>query len=76
MSNLSIDMGIDIFKKNIANVIRESQLPVGIVYYVFKDILTEVQEVYNDTIQKETQQLAEQLEKEKREKEDVKEHQE
>ena len=77
--NVSINTGIDIFKANIANVISTSQLPVGIIYYVFKDILTEIKDLYNETVQEETQKLQEQIIQENKEEdvEDVKEeHQE
>ena len=73
--NVSINTGIDIFKANIANVISTSQLPVGIIYYVFKDILTEIKDLYNETVQQEAQKLQEQITQEN--KEDVEEeHQE
>ena len=77
--DVSINTGIDIFKTNIANVISTSQLPVGIIYYVFKDILTEIKDLYNETVQEETQKLQEQIIQENKEEdvEDVKEeHQE
>ena len=73
--NVSINTGIDIFKANIANIISTSQLPVGIIYYVFKDILTEIKDLYNETVQQEAQKLQEQITQEN--KEDVEEeHQE
>ena len=63
--NLSINAGIDVFKSNITNVISNSQLPVGIVYYILKDILLEIKGLYNDTLQQEMQKLNKQLEDKK-----------
>ena len=74
--NISINTGIDIFKANIANVISTSQLPVGIIYYVFKDILTEIKDLYNETVQQETQELQKQIEQENKEEDVEEEHQE
>ena len=59
--DISINTGIDIFKANIANVISTSQLPVGIIYYVIKDVLSEIKDLYNEVIQEETQKLQEQV---------------
>lgn len=72
--NVSINAGIDIFKSNIANAINESHLPVGIIYYVLKDVLLELQDLYNDTLQKEMEELNKQL-KENENKNDEKIHQ-
>lgn len=73
--NISVNTGIDIFKSNITNVINTSQLPVGIVYYVFKDILSEVKELYDNIVQEETKKIQDKIKQEN--KEDVeKEHQE
>ena len=62
------------FRNNIAQAISVSQLPVGVLYYVLKDITNDIESLYNKTLQKESEELKEQIEKE--EKEDVKEHQE
>ena len=69
MTNLSINTSINIFKNNMATVIHNSQLPVGILYYVLKDIVNDIQDIYKETLQKEMQEM-------QQEKEDVKEHQE
>ena len=55
--NISTNMGIDVFKSNIANTIATSQLPVGVIYYVLKDVFNEIQDLYKEVIIKEQQEL-------------------
>lgn len=57
--NISINTAIDIFKNNLTNLIGNSQLPVGIMYYILKDITYEIQEVYNNSVEKERQKINE-----------------
>ena len=71
---VSINTNINLFRKNIAEAINVSQLPVGVLYYLLKDILSDVGNVYEETLKKESEEIQKQLEKE--EKEDIKEHQE
>ena len=72
--DISINTSINLFRNNIAEAIRLSQLPVGVVYYILKDVLNDVGEVYDKTLQKESEDIHKQIEEQ--EKEDVKEHQE
>lgn len=76
MTNISINTGIEMFKKNIVETIQLSQLPVGVVYYVLRDISSEIKDTYNNILQKEHNELLAQIKQEEEEKEDVKEHQE
>lgn len=71
---VSINTSINLFRNNIAQAINVSQLPVGVLYFVLKDVVKDIESAYNETLQKESKELKEQIEKE--EKEDVKEHQE
>lgn len=71
---ISINTNINLFRKNIAEAINVSQLPVGVLYYLLKDILSEVGNIYEETLKKESEEIQKQLEKE--EKEDIKENQE
>lgn len=71
---VSINTNINLFRKNIAEAINISQLPVGVLYYLLKDILSDVENIYEETLKKESEEIQKQLEKE--EKEDIKEHQE
>ena len=41
MAEIGINTVMQVFKDNLAMTIKNSQLPIGIIYYVFKD-------VYND----------------------------
>ena len=61
MAEVSINTGINIFKNNIAEVIGRSQLPVGVLYYTLKDILSEIENIYQGVLQKESEDLAKQL---------------
>ena len=72
--NISINTSINLFRKNVAEAINISQLPVGVLYYLLKDIVSEVEKIYDETLQKESEALAKQIEE--KEKEDVREHQE
>ena len=38
------------FKNNLVNTINKSGLPVGIVYYLLKDLLVEVADSYKQTL--------------------------
>lgn len=61
MADISINTGINIFKNNITEVIGRSQLPVGVLYYTLKDILSEIENIYQGVLQKESEDLAKQL---------------
>ncbi len=67
MADLGINTLISVFKKNILNVINNSNLPISVVYYVTKDIFRDVEQIYNETLKKELEEF---------QKEDVQEHQE
>ena len=47
-------------RKQIENIINNSGLPIDAIYFVLKDILNEVTEIYNNEIAKEEIQKAEQ----------------
>lgn len=72
--DISINTSMNLFRNNIAEAIKLSQLPVGAVYYILKDVLKDVGEVYDKTLQKESEDIQRQLEI--KEKEDIQEHQE
>lgn len=60
-----MNLQIENVKQNIINIINNSGLPIGIIYYLFKDINAEISSGYNKALNYEKQQ---QLEKEKQEK--------
>lgn len=37
-------------RTNIINLIGQSELPVGMVYYMFKDLINELNDAYNQSI--------------------------
>ena len=74
MADININTQINLFKKNMATVIGSSQLPVGVLYYVLKDALSEIGFLYENTLQKEAEEIRK--EAEKAEAEDIKENQE
>ena len=47
-------------RKQIENIINQSGLPIDAIYFILKDILNEVTEIYNNEIAKEEIQKAEQ----------------
>lgn len=44
---------IESFKNNINNCINNSQLSIGIIRYILKDILNEIDVLYNNLLQQE-----------------------
>ena len=42
---------------NLIKDIRESGVPIGIVYYMLKDILVNIEREYNDTLEAEAQNI-------------------
>ena len=44
-------------KQSIFEVIEKSQLPIGVIYYLFKDISNELNQIYNATLQQEIAQM-------------------
>lgn len=59
------------FRKQLEKVINESGLSIDAVYFVLKDILNEVTQIYENTIKEEEQQQAILEEQEKKEKENT-----
>lgn len=63
--NLSINTNINIFKDNLINLIGNSNLPIGVVYYIIQNISLELENIYNETLVKEQQEILETSLKEK-----------
>lgn len=47
-------------RKQIEDIINQSGLPIDAIYFVIKDILNEVSEIYNNEVTKEEMQKIEQ----------------
>ena len=73
---MTLNTLINVLKENMTNVINNSQVPIGAVYYVLKDLLSEVEEVYTQSLRKESEERLAEIREMEKEKEDVKEHQE
>lgn len=78
MADISINTQINIFKENLINLIGSSQLPIGVTYYVLNDVYKTIESLYNETLEKERQELLASVKKEKEEaeKEDIENYQE
>ena len=46
------------FRKQIENIINQSGLPIDAIYFVLKDVLAEVSEIYQKEMTKEDQEAA------------------
>ena len=46
------------FRKQIENIINQSGLPIDAIYFVLKDVLAEVSEIYQREMSKEDQEAA------------------
>lgn len=53
-------------KINIINMIKGSEIPIGAIYYMLKDLLSNVEDIYKQSIEieKQTQLLSSQQEEE------------
>lgn len=69
--NISINTNINLLRKNIAEAINVSQLPVGVLYYVLKDVLKDVETLYENTLQKELEEIQKEVNSEKEKTEEV-----
>ncbi len=69
MDNFNIRLNS--LKKNLINIINQSKIPVGAVYYLLKDILTEVEKTYNQSlfIEQQVESINESIENDKNKKE-------
>ena len=53
------------FKRNIDNIIQNSQIPPVMAYYILKDRLNELQKICNEVLQEEMDKFQSQQEKQK-----------
>lgn len=49
-NNMSVNLRIEILKQNILALIGDADLPVGIVYYILKDLFDDITNAYNQSI--------------------------
>ena len=67
MTDVGINTKINIFKDNLITVIGNSQLPIGVSYYILKDVFQNIEILYNETLEKEKKDILSSMEKEKEE---------
>mgnify|MGYP003293419299 CR=1 FL=1 len=72
MTEIGINTVMQVFKDNLAMTIKNSQLPIGIIYYVFKDVYNDLEKIYNETLEKEKQDILSSMEEDKKEDKDKK----
>lgn len=56
-TNMGFNSLLNNFKNDLANTIKKSGLPIGIVYYIVKDLLSEITETYKETLLLEANQI-------------------
>lgn len=60
-----INLKIQQVKQNIAQVVAESKLPVGLAYYIMKDLTQELEQAYFEIVNKEHEELKKQQQENK-----------
>lgn len=60
----NFNLKLNSLKINIINMIKNSEIPVGAIYYMLKDLLSNVEDIYKQSIEieKQTQLLSSQQE--------------
>lgn len=53
----TINYSIENLRKDIYEVVNNSQLPLGIVYFIFKDIFSDVTSAYQNAVMQEMQAM-------------------
>ena len=61
---LGFNTRLNDFKRDMADLMAKSKLPIGSIYYVVKDLLNDVERAYKETLKIEQTVLAEQDKKE------------
>ena len=64
MTEIGINTVMQVFKDNLVMTIKNSQLPIGIIYYIFKDVYNDLEKIYNETLEKEKQDILSSMEEE------------
>lgn len=56
---MSVNYSIESFRQNVYDLINKSQMPIGIAYFVFKDVFADITAAYQSAVQQEAQEMAE-----------------
>ena len=59
--NKGFNTYINDFKRNLVNEINQSGLPVGIIYYILKDLLHDIEEAYQNVLVNEKNNIEEDI---------------
>lgn len=55
--NIGFNIYLYNFKNDMVNTINNSGLPVGVVYYIMKDLFNDIQNAYENTLKKEKEEI-------------------
>ena len=55
-TNIGLNMMINNLSSKLGQDITESHLPIGIIYLIVKDVFTDVQKIYEETLKAEIEQ--------------------
>lgn len=53
---MSVNYSIENFRQNVYELINNSQMPIGIAYFIFKDIFADITAAYQNAVQQEAQE--------------------
>jgi hypothetical protein len=67
----TINYSIESFRKDIYDAVNNSQLPIGTIYFVVKDIFNEITGAYQNAVMQEAQAMAEEASVENNNIEDI-----
>lgn len=54
---IDVTMASEMFKRNLIDLINQNGLPIGITYYVIKDIYQETEAYYNQYVNRQLMQM-------------------
>jgi TRAP-type C4-dicarboxylate transport system substrate-binding protein len=54
---MSVNYSIESFRQNVYDLINKSQMPIGIAYFVCKDVFADIAAAYQSAVQQEAQEM-------------------
>jgi len=66
-NNIGVNLRTEILKQNIMTLISDSELPVGTVYYILKDLFIDITNAYEQSLTLEQKALEDSSKSEKEE---------
>ena len=55
--NVGLNTNLNNFQSNLVDIINNSGLPVGVVYYIIKDLFTDIKSAYETAIRNEKEEF-------------------